>query len=65
MYAGSKGYAVTFTRTLAAELTDAPVRVQVVCPGLTATEFHLGAGGTRWAVSAGSTTRAACRRRTW
>ncbi|MEU1082566.1 SDR family NAD(P)-dependent oxidoreductase [Streptomyces sp. NPDC005908] len=46
VYAGSKGYAVTFTRTLAAELTDAPVRVQVVCPGLTATEFHLGAGDT-------------------
>ncbi|MCO4696757.1 SDR family oxidoreductase [Streptomyces sp. RO-S4] len=46
VYAGSKGYAVTFTRTLAAELADAPVRVQVVCPGLTATEFHLGAGDT-------------------
>ncbi|MDN3270808.1 SDR family oxidoreductase [Streptomyces sp. MA15] len=46
VYAGSKGYAVTFTRTLAAELARTPVRVQVVCPGLTATEFHLGAGDT-------------------
>ncbi|MEU5652416.1 SDR family NAD(P)-dependent oxidoreductase [Streptomyces pseudogriseolus] len=46
VYAGSKGYAVTFTRTLAAELAGTPVRVQVVCPGLTATEFHLGAGDT-------------------
>ncbi|MFI8194280.1 SDR family NAD(P)-dependent oxidoreductase [Streptomyces sp. NPDC085946] len=44
VYAGTKGYAVIFTRTLAAELADTPVRVQVVCPGLTATEFHLGTG---------------------
>jgi short-subunit dehydrogenase len=43
-YAGTKGYLVTFTRTLAAELGDAPVRVQVLCPGLTATEFHLTTG---------------------
>jgi short-subunit dehydrogenase len=44
VYGGSKGYLVTFTRTLAAELAHTPVRVQVVCPGLTATEFHLSAG---------------------
>ncbi|MFH8798250.1 SDR family NAD(P)-dependent oxidoreductase [Streptomyces sp. NPDC017936] len=44
VYGGTKGYMVTFTRTLAAELADTPVRVQVVCPGLTATEFHLTAG---------------------
>jgi short-subunit dehydrogenase len=43
-YAGTKGYLVTFTRTLAAELGDAPVHVQVLCPGLTATEFHLTTG---------------------
>ncbi|GHF65551.1 hypothetical protein FHX82_006106 [Amycolatopsis bartoniae] len=44
-YAGSKGYLVTFTRTLAAELgPDAGVTVQVLCPGLTATEFHFTAG---------------------
>ncbi|MFJ1969123.1 SDR family NAD(P)-dependent oxidoreductase [Streptomyces sp. NPDC087903] len=44
VYGGSKGYLVTFTRTLAAELAHTPVRVQVVCPGLTATEFHLSGG---------------------
>ncbi|GGW62217.1 short-chain dehydrogenase [Streptomyces lucensis JCM 4490] len=44
VYGGTKGYMVTFTRTLAAELAGTPVRVQVVCPGLTATEFHLGTG---------------------
>lgn len=44
VYGGTKGYLVTFTRTLAAELADAPVTVQVVCPGLTATEFHLTQG---------------------
>jgi short-subunit dehydrogenase len=43
-YAGTKGYVVTFTRTLASELGDGPVRVQVLCPGLTATEFHLTSG---------------------
>ncbi|MFA3877938.1 SDR family NAD(P)-dependent oxidoreductase [Streptomyces sp. MMCC 100] len=46
VYAGTKGYMVTFTRTLAAEVATTPVRVQVVCPGLTATEFHLSAGHT-------------------
>ncbi|NED77700.1 SDR family NAD(P)-dependent oxidoreductase [Streptomyces sp. SID9944] len=44
VYGGTKGYVVTFTRTLAAELAGTPVRLQVVCPGLTATEFHLGTG---------------------
>ncbi|WP_166024548.1 SDR family NAD(P)-dependent oxidoreductase [Streptomyces chilikensis] len=44
VYAGTKAYTVVFTRTLAAELAGTPLRVQVVCPGLTATEFHLGAG---------------------
>ncbi|MEW9550389.1 SDR family NAD(P)-dependent oxidoreductase [Nonomuraea sp. NPDC050783] len=44
VYAGTKGYAVTFTRTLAAELAGSPLRVQVLCPGLTATEFHLTRG---------------------
>ncbi|GII25737.1 SDR family NAD(P)-dependent oxidoreductase [Planosporangium mesophilum] len=43
-YAGTKGYVVTFTRTLAAELGDRPVQLQVLCPGLTATEFHLTTG---------------------
>jgi short-subunit dehydrogenase len=43
-YAGTKGYLVTFTRTLASELAGAPVQVQVLCPGLTETEFHLTTG---------------------
>ncbi|MGW2492748.1 hypothetical protein ACWCV9_36940 [Streptomyces sp. NPDC001606] len=32
---------MTFTRTLAAELTGSPVTVQVLCPGLTATEWRV------------------------
>ncbi|WP_344323471.1 SDR family oxidoreductase [Streptomyces macrosporus] len=44
VYGGTKGYVVTFTRTLAAELAGTPVTVQVLCPGLTATEFHLTRG---------------------
>lgn len=44
VYGGTKGYVVTFTRTLAAELAGSPVTVQVLCPGLTATEFHLTQG---------------------
>jgi short-subunit dehydrogenase len=40
VYAGTKGFMVTFTRTLAAELAGTGVEVQVVCPGYTATEFH-------------------------
>ncbi len=40
-YAASKGFVVTFTRTLAAEVADTPLRVQVVCPGYTKTEFHM------------------------
>jgi short-subunit dehydrogenase len=43
-YAGSKAFVVTFTRTLAAELEGTPVRAQVLCPGYTATEFHLASG---------------------
>jgi short-subunit dehydrogenase len=43
-YAGTKGYVVTFTRTLAAELAGTDLRVQVCCPGYTATEFHLTPG---------------------
>jgi short-subunit dehydrogenase len=44
VYAGTKGYIVTFTRTLAAELQGTGVQVQVVCPGYTATEFHAAQG---------------------
>lgn len=44
VYGASKAYEVAFTRILAAELDGSPVRAQVVCPGLTATEFHLTQG---------------------
>jgi uncharacterized protein len=40
-YAGTKGFIVAFTRTLAAEVADSPLRIQVLCPGYTATEFHM------------------------
>jgi uncharacterized protein len=40
-YAASKGFVLTFTRTLAAEVADSPVRIQVLCPGYTKTEFHM------------------------
>jgi short-subunit dehydrogenase len=43
-YAATKGFVVTFTRTLAAEVADTPVRIQVVCPGYTKTEFHMTTG---------------------
>ena len=41
VYAGTKGYLVTFTRTLESEISGSQVRLQVLCPPLTATEFHL------------------------
>ncbi|MFF1398998.1 SDR family NAD(P)-dependent oxidoreductase [Streptomyces sp. NPDC058287] len=45
VYASTKSYLVTFSRILAGELgAESPVRVQVVCPGYTATEFHLTQG---------------------
>jgi uncharacterized protein len=40
-YAGTKAFLVTWSRVLAAELAGTGVTVQVVCPGLTASEFHL------------------------
>lgn len=40
-YAATKSFLVTFTRTLAAEVADGAVRIQVVCPGYTKTEFHM------------------------
>lgn len=44
-YAGAKSFLVTFTRTLAGEVRGTPVKVQVVCPGMTATEFNGGYRG--------------------
>jgi len=43
-YAATKGFVLTFSRTLAAELAGTRVRVQVVCPGYTTTEFHMTTG---------------------
>lgn len=40
IYGGGLANSVTFTQLLAAELEDTPIRVQVVCPGVVATEFH-------------------------
>ncbi len=40
-YAGTKAHLVAFTRVLAEEVAGTGVRAQVVCPGYTATEFHL------------------------
>lgn len=40
VYAGGLAYAVALSQTLSAELEGTGVRVQVVCPGVVATEFH-------------------------
>ncbi len=39
-YAAAKSYLVTFTQILAGELSGTGVQVQVLCPGIVATEFH-------------------------
>lgn len=44
IYAATKSFLVTFTRTLAAELAETPLRIQVACPGYTKTEFHMTTG---------------------
>lgn len=40
LYAGGLAFEVAMSQTLAAELEGTGVRVQVVCPGIVATEFH-------------------------
>lgn len=40
VYAGTLAHAVAMSQTLSAELEGTGVRVQVVCPGVVATEFH-------------------------
>ena len=42
LYVAAKTATVGFTRTLAGELADTPVRVQVVCPSIVATEWNGG-----------------------
>ena len=43
-YAGTKAFINTFSQILAAELEGSGVRVQALCPGVVATEFHEQAG---------------------
>ena len=40
MYAATKAFMVAFTQLLDAELAGTGVKVQVLCPGVVATEFH-------------------------
>jgi short-subunit dehydrogenase len=40
VYAGTLAHTVAMSQTLSAELEDTGLRVQVVCPGVVATEFH-------------------------
>ena len=40
VYAGTLAHTAAMTQTLSAELEGTGVRLQVVCPGVVATEFH-------------------------
>lgn len=40
VYAGTLAHSVAMTQTLSAELEGTGIQVQVVCPGVVATEFH-------------------------
>jgi uncharacterized protein len=40
IYAGTLAHSVVMSQTLSAELEGTGVRVQVICPGVVATEFH-------------------------
>ncbi|RAG86986.1 SDR family oxidoreductase [Streptacidiphilus pinicola] len=52
LYAAAKAATLAFTRTLAGELADTPIRTQVVCPGVVATEWNGGRGHEiPWAMS--------------
>ncbi|WP_405668117.1 SDR family NAD(P)-dependent oxidoreductase [Streptomyces sp. NBC_01166] len=52
LYVAAKAATLGFTRTLAAEIADTPLRVQVVCPGVVATDWNGGAGhDIPWAMS--------------
>ncbi|MEW2805925.1 SDR family NAD(P)-dependent oxidoreductase [Streptomyces massasporeus] len=44
LYAAAKAATVAFTRTLAGELADTPIRTQVLLPGVVATEWNEGVG---------------------
>ena len=52
LYVAAKAAILGFTRTLAGELADTPIRIQVVCPGVVATEWNGGVGHSiPWAMS--------------
>jgi len=52
LYVAAKAAILGFTRTLANELADTPLRVQVLCPGVVATEWNSGAGHSiPWAMT--------------
>jgi hypothetical protein len=44
VYAATKAYVLSFTRSLAEEVRKSGVRVMALCPGLTRTEFQQAAG---------------------
>jgi short-subunit dehydrogenase len=59
IYVAAKAATLAFTRNLATELADTPLRVQVVCPGVVATEWNSGGGHTiPWAMSPDDVTAA-------
>ncbi|GAA2591064.1 SDR family NAD(P)-dependent oxidoreductase [Streptomyces roseoviolaceus] len=52
LYAAAKAATVAFTRTLAGELADTPIRTQLLLPGVVATEWNDGAGrDISWAMT--------------
>ncbi|WP_190047857.1 SDR family NAD(P)-dependent oxidoreductase [Streptomyces galilaeus] len=52
LYVAAKAATLGFTRTLTGELADTPLRVQVLLPGVVATEWNSGAGhSVAWAMT--------------
>jgi hypothetical protein len=53
-YYASKAYVLSFTEAIAAELTGTNVKISVLCPGPTATDFQRRAGITGTVIGAKS-----------
>ncbi|WP_026554417.1 SDR family NAD(P)-dependent oxidoreductase [Arthrobacter sp. 35W] len=52
LYAAAKAATVAFTRTLAGELANTPIRTQLLLPGVVATDWNSGAGrNIPWAMT--------------